>query len=163
MKKIEIKSVFKEYDSKDELSEEDKTLVNLAQDSAKNAYAPYSDFKVGAAVLLENEKIICGNNQENIAFPSGLCAERVAVFSAAAQFPNVIIKSIAVVCLSDKININEPLSPCGACRQSMSEYEVRFSKNIRVILSGQTGKVVIAESIKSLLPLQFYFEGLRKK
>src|SRR3972149_7149828 len=119
MKKIEIKSFFEEYESANELSSEEKNLVEQALAAAENAYAPYSVFKVGAAVLLDNGKIVCGNNQENIAFPSGLCAERVAIFSASAQYPNVGIKSISVVCSSDKIKIDKPLSPCGACRQAM--------------------------------------------
>lgn len=163
MKKVEIRSLFDEYDSREELGERENDLIRQAGQAAQRAYAPYSDFKVGAAVLLENGKIVTGNNQENIAFPSGLCAERVAVFAAASLYPDTAIRAIAVVCSSEKIRINEPLSPCGACRQALAEYEVKFSKNIRVILAGEKGKVLVAENIKSLLPLQFYTGGLHKK
>ncbi len=163
MKSFKIISIITELESEEELSSEEKKLLRLARESAKSAYAPYSNFFVGAALLLENGKIVCGSNQENVAFPSGLCAERVAFFSAGAQYPNVAIKTIVVTARSEKFSINKPVTPCGDCRQVMAEYEDRHKKNIRVILSGEKGKIFILDGIKSLLPLMFSGEGLRKK
>ncbi len=134
----------------------------MAAASVATAYAPYSNFFVGAALLLENNKIICGSNQENVAFPSGLCAERVAFFSAGSQYPDVPIKCIAITARSPKFRINTPVTPCGDCRQVMAEYEDRHKKDIRVILSGEKGKIYVIDSIKVLLPLMFSGEGLRK-
>lgn len=161
MKTFQISSTVTELTSADELSVEEKELLNLAKKAAKSAYAPYSNFFVGAALLLEDGKIICGNNQENVAFPSGLCAERVAFFSSGAQYPEIPIKTIAITARSDKFSIDRPVTPCGDCRQVMAEYEERHKKNIRVILSGESGKIFIVDSIKSLLPLMFSGEGLR--
>lgn len=163
MKSFQITSTIAELDSEQELSAEEKKIMALARKAAKSAYAPYSNFFVGAALLLENGKVICGNNQENVAFPSGLCAERVAFFSAGAQYPAIPIKLIAITARSDKFSIDKPVTPCGDCRQVMAEYEERHKKNIRVILSGERGKIFIVDSIKALLPLMFSGEGLRKK
>lgn len=163
MKSFQVTSTITELDSDRELSAEEKKIMVLARKAAKSAYAPYSNFFVGAALLLENGKIICGNNQENVAFPSGLCAERVAFFSAGAQYPGVPIKAIAITARSDKFSIDKPVTPCGGCRQVMAEYEERYKKNIRVILSGERGKLFVVDSIKALLPLMFSGEGLRKK
>jgi cytidine deaminase len=121
----------------------------------KTAHAPYSEFHVGAAVLLENGKIVTGNNQENAAYPSGLCAERVAIFYASAQYPNSAVKAIAVTVKSKNMVVSEPLSPCGACRQVIAEYENKSEKPIRIIMSGEKGPIYIAKSIESLLPLMF--------
>jgi cytidine deaminase len=121
----------------------------------KTAYAPYSEFHVGAAVLLENGEIIAGNNQENAAYPSGLCAERVALFYAGSQYPTIAIKTIAISVKSKNVIISEPLSPCGGCRQVIAEYENKFKKPIRIIMSGEKGQIYIANSIESLLPLMF--------
>lgn len=163
MKKFQIVSGITELDSPEELDEEEKKLLLLAKEAAKNAYAPYSNFFVGAALLLENGKIVCGNNQENVAFPSGLCAERVAFFSAGSQNPGIPIKTIAITARSDKFSLEKPVTPCGDCRQVMAEYEDRYKKDIRVILSGETGKIFILDNIKALLPLMFSGEGLRKR
>ena len=162
MKKIEISIAVQEFDSENELAAEDKSLLVKARKSAEGAYAPYSEFFVGAAVQLQTGKTVSGNNQENIAFPSGLCAERVAVFSAAAQFPNVGILSVAISCKSKNFSVTEPLTPCGACRQVLMEYENRQGKNIRVIVSGEKGKVWIFESVKDLLPFAFNVKGFKK-
>lgn len=162
-KHFSIISNFTELSSAKDLSLQEQKLLQLAKKSAKTAYAPYSNFFVGAALLLDNNKIICGSNQENVAFPSGLCAERVAFFSAGAQYPGIPIKTIAITALSPKFAIDQPVTPCGDCRQVMAEYEERYKKNIRVILSGETGKIYVVDSIKVLLPLMFSGEGLRKK
>ncbi|MBA3664727.1 MAG: cytidine deaminase [Bacteroidetes bacterium] len=159
-RQIKINTEFTVYDSLEELKEQDKELLLLAKKTSENAYAPYSNFFVGAAVLLENGIIVTGNNQENAAYPSGLCAERVAVFHASSQYPGVKIKTIAVTAKSSKQIIRTPVPPCGGCRQSLSEYEVKFKSPVRVILSGQEGPVYISDSISNLLPLSFTAESL---
>ncbi|MFN0274906.1 MAG: cytidine deaminase [Chitinophagales bacterium] len=136
----------------EEISEEEKQLIAAAKEALQTAYAPYSDFRVGAAVLLENGKVIIGSNQENAAYPSGLCAERVAVFSAASQFPGEKILAIAVTTANE---IKEPVAPCGACRQVMVEYEIKQDKKIRLLLTNPAGKIYISESVENLLPLVF--------
>ena len=129
--------------------------MNKAQQARDNAYAPYSHFKVGAAVELANGTIVTGNNQENAAFPSGLCAERVAVFAAAANHPGERILHLALTVRSGHREIVTPTPPCGACRQSLAEYEVKQGHPISLYFMGDTGKVVKANSIKDLLPLIF--------
>jgi len=129
-------------------------LVELAKAAAANAYSPYSKFNVGAAVLLANGEIITGNNQENAAYPSGLCAERVAVFFANAKYPNVPIKTIAVTARQTSGFLETPVPPCGACRQVLLETENRFDSPIKIILAAKE-KISILESAKSLLPMSF--------
>ncbi len=153
--KLSIVTEFDVYPSEKDLSKKDAELLAEARKILKNAYAPYSNFHVGAAILLENGKIVTGNNQENAAYPSGLCAERVAIFYAGAHYPNVGVNTIAISVKSKSVVINEPLSPCGGCRQAIAEYENKFGKNIRIIMSGEKGKIYIAKSIESLLPLMF--------
>ncbi|MBI3518142.1 MAG: cytidine deaminase [Bacteroidetes bacterium] len=153
--KLTILTEFEVYQSAKDLSKKDAELLLEAQKMVKSAYAPYSNFQVGAAILMENGKIIGGNNQENAAYPSGLCAERVAIYYAGAQYPNVGIKTIAVAVKSKNVIVNEPLSPCGACRQAIAEYENKSGKPIRIIMSGEKGQIYIAKSIESLLPLMF--------
>ena len=138
-----------------ELNEEEKKLINLAKSASKDAYAPYSQFKVGAAVLLENGEMISGNNQENIAYPSGLCAERVALFYANATFPDVKIKTIAVAAYFEG-DYTEKISPCGSCRQVLQETENRYKFPIRILLYGKN-EIYILESAKDLMPLSFSF------
>jgi len=162
MQKLELKIAYTELENENELNAEEKELLRKARESSGMAYAPYSNFFVGAAILLENGITVCGNNQENAAFPSGLCAERVAIFSAGANYPDVKIKTIAITCKSELFKINQPLSPCGACRQAMSEYEMRYKSNIRIILQGETGKIRIMNSIADLLPFMFVAEELKK-
>lgn len=145
-----------------ELSQKEQELISLAREMTKKAYAPYSEFYVGAAVLLENDEIITGSNQENGAYPSGLCAERVAVFAASAMFPGVPMKTIAVSATSTRMNLHEPVSPCGACRQVLLEYEVLQQKPIKVLLSKEDGKILIIEKVQDLLPLSFSGNELKK-
>ena len=128
----------------------------------QNAYAPYSNFKVGAAILLEDGTIFTGNNQENAAYPSGLCAERVAIYACSAQYPNIKIKVIAICANSEKIDINTVLAPCGSCRQSMYEYESKQNAPIKVLLKGVDNEVVEFLSVADLLPLVFHCDGLKK-
>jgi len=147
--------VFQDYDS---LSQSDKVLIDAAQKSSSNAYAPYSHFCVGAAVISDKGTITTGNNQENAAFPSGLCAERVTLFSAFSQFPNDHITTLAVVAHNnDQV---KPAFPCGSCRQTILEYEMRQKEPIRVIMTYNKGSFLIANSIKDLLPLGFTNEDL---
>lgn len=160
-KEIEIKAVITEFDSVDDLPETDATLIAAAGIAADTAYAPYSQFNVGAAILLENGNIIQGNNQENVAYPSGLCAERVALFSAGSNHPNIPVKAIAITAKSDRFNIDEPLAPCGACRQVMVEYETKYNRHIRIILRGQKGKILVINSVSDILPLSFNSNRLK--
>ncbi len=126
-----------------------------AQEARNKAYAPYSHFKVGAAILLDNGEIVMGNNQENAAFPSGLCAERVAVFQAGAAFPEVPMVALAISAGSIKKVNKTPIPPCGACRQSLAEYEVKQGSSITILFMGEQGQVVKAAAVKDLLPLIF--------
>ena len=155
MKKGIIKLSYTEYDILSELSGKDRLLVDRALQSAKNAYAPYSKFQVGAAILLNDGKIIAGNNQENAAYPSGLCAERVAVFYAMATHPKEKIEAIAIAAFSDDSSHETPPFPCGSCRQVLAEYEYLQKKPIRFIFHAQSGKTVIIEGVDNILPFPF--------
>jgi cytidine deaminase len=154
MIKKEIKTTVFEYDSVSELSEIDRALIEKSKESAKNSYSPYSFFHVGTAVLLNNNEIITGNNQENAAYPSGLCAERVAVFYANSIYPDIPVNTIAIYGYSENENIDIPVSPCGACRQVLLETENRFNNSIKLIMSSDK-KIVIINSIAELLPISF--------
>ena len=138
----------------DELNDKDKLLVDTAKKQTENAYAPYSTFHVGAALELDNDIIIGGNNQENAAYPSGLCAERVAMFYANAQYPNTAVKTIAIAAYTKGEFLKKPITPCGSCRQVLLETENRYEKDIRVILYG-TDEIIIINNVKDLLPLSF--------
>lgn len=146
---------YKLFDSSSELPLSDQHLVDLAYKVSKDAYAPYSKFHVGAAVLLDNGEIVLGSNQENIAFPSGLCAERVALFYAGANFPNQVVKKIVIVAKGDLVPLDKILSPCGSCRQVMLETEVRQKTPYEVILVSQNGKTLIFNAASDLLPFAF--------
>lgn len=119
------------------------------------AYAPYSKFTVGCAILLENGQVVTGNNQENAAYPSGLCAERVAIFAAGAQYPGVIFKEMALTASPIDDSLKIPVPPCGACRQSIAEYENNQQQPITIYFMGAHGTVAKAQSLKDLLPLTF--------
>ncbi len=158
-----VQTTYAEFNSVEELDKNDQLLVAKAKEAADLAYAPYSDFYVGSSIELENGVVVTGNNQENVAYPSGLCAERVAIFAAGAHYPKTPIKTVVVTAKSKSFEVHEPISPCGACRQVLAEYEVRYGKNIRVIMTGEIGKVRIINSISALLPLMFNSDGLRKR
>lgn len=153
---------YKIYDSVNDLNKVDAKLMASAEESLKNAYAVYSGFRVGAALLLENGEVILGNNQENIAFPSSLCAERVALYYCKANYPNIKVIKIAITAKASTEKLLEPVSPCGACRQVMSEYERVQNGKIEMILKGEVGEVFIFESVTELLPLAFETEALSK-
>lgn len=159
--KLTISTSFEVYKSAADLPAEDLELLKKAQKAVKTAYAPYSGFNVGAAILLNNGKTVSGNNQENAAYPSGLCAERVALFYANANYPNVGVKTIAVSVKANHQVITEPVSPCGSCRQVIAEYENLYETPIRIIMSGETGKVYVSESIENLLPFMFNKKHLK--
>ena len=154
MKTTEIKIVVHEYENIGELPEKDQHLLIEARRITTLAYAPYSGFHVGAAVLLGNGMIITGNNQENSAYPSGLCAERVALFYANANYPDSEVNAIAISAAKDGVLVNESVKPCGACRQALAEAEVRFETPIRIILDGQNS-ILVLQGVESLLPLSF--------
>lgn len=154
MKTIDINISINEADI-DELAPEERALVTAAKRAAVKAYAPYSHFHVGAAILLSNNEIIEGNNQENAAFPSGMCAERTACYYAHARYPEATFEAIAIAaCDQSGAFTEEPVSPCGACRQALLEYEALAGKPVRVILAGKH-KALIIRSISELLPLSF--------
>lgn len=159
-KKIIISSEFEIYNSINELNASDKKLLKQAIKAAERAYAPYSNFYVGAAVLLANGTIVTGNNQENAAYPSGLCAERVAIFHAASQFPKTKIIAIAISAKSMHKTLKSALSPCGACRQAMSEYESKFNSPIKLIMGGSKKEIYVSRSVANLLPLAFTNKSL---
>lgn len=154
MKTTEIKIIVQEFEKIDELTLQDQHLLAQARKATASAYAPYSGFHVGAAILLENDVIITGNNQENSAYPSGLCAERVAMFYANANYPDSQIKTIAVSAAKNNVLVKETVKPCGACRQALAETEVRFNTPIRIILDGQDS-IYLLHGVESLLPLSF--------
>ena len=140
---------------KEELSEPEQLLVEAAIEATKRSYSPYSHFSVGAALLLENGKTVIGCNQENAAFPAGLCAERTAIFAAGAQYPDVPITMLAIAARNSKGELtDEPISPCGTCRQVMIETETRFKHPIRILLYGRKC-IYVLEGIKQLMPLSF--------
>ena len=145
-----------------ELDLQDVELITNAKESLSTAYAPYSGFLVGASILLENGKMVNGSNQENVAFPSGLCAERVAIFYAGAKFPDVKMKSIAVSVFSKSFDVNEIISPCGACRQVMAEYEDKQQNPIKVLLHSPNDQVLIVNKVQDLLPFMFKSPHLKK-
>ena len=155
MKEIKIATSATLYNDVSELSAEDNMLMNKAIEARKKAYAPYSKFNVGAALLLENGEIVLGNNQENAAYPSGLCAERVAIYYAGATYPGVKFVKLAISASSTITKVDKPVGPCGACRQSLSEYEIKQKQAFPIIFMGEVGEIVKTESLLSLLPFSF--------
>ena len=145
---------YEEYASREALPEADRSLLDAAVDALKGSYAPYSHFNVGAAVRLADGTIVKGANQENAAFPSGLCAERTAMFAAGAQYPGVPFEALALVCSRDGELTPTPGSPCGACRQVMAQYEREAGRPLRILL-GSGGAILAFEGVESLMPLIF--------
>lgn len=146
---------YNRFESWKELPAEDHKLIRHAYAISATAYAPYSKFHVGASLLMSNGEIITGSNQENIAFPSGLCAERVALFYAGANLPNEMVTTLCIVAKGDLLPIEKILSPCGACRQVMLETEVRQGHKYRIILVSQNDVCIVFDSAEELLPLAF--------
>ncbi|MFT5762078.1 MAG: cytidine deaminase [Polaribacter sp.] len=155
MKKIDVVASATIYDSILELPTDVQVLMNKAIEARNKAYAPYSGFSVGAVLLLENNHVILGNNQESAAYPSGMCAERVAIWKAASDFPGVKVKQLVITASSSNSKVDRPVGPCGACRQTLSEYEINQKEPIEIYFMGEVGKVVKTESLLSLLPFSF--------
>ncbi|MBP1224277.1 cytidine deaminase [Flavobacterium sp. 1355] len=155
MKEISFTSSFLSYNSLEELPNDIQTLMNEAVEVRKKAYAPYSQFRVGAALLLDNGKIVLGSNQENAAYPSGLCAERVAIFHAGSIYPEAKILKMAITAASDINQTKAPIPPCGSCRQSIAEYEIKQDTPIEIYFMGEIGEIYKSESLKNLLPFMF--------
>ncbi len=158
MKNIEFKTIAKSC-KEEELSPEYKMLIDKAKESVKLSYSPYSHFAVGAAVLLADGTVFCGANQENAAYPSGLCAERTAMFYANAQCPTTPVKALACACFTDGHFTHKPGSPCGNCRQVLLETEQRFQHDMEILLYGEN-EILIFPSAKSLLPHCFVEDDL---
>ena len=156
MKTIELTSKILVYENRSEAPAEIQSLLSEADAAAQRAYAPYSKFHVGAAILLNNGQVITGSNQENAVFPAGLCAERTAAFAASSLYPEVPFHQIAVTAINPLEVLKEPVSPCGSCRQVLSEYENKFNQPIEVILAGQEGPVYRFSCVADLLPYTFH-------
>ena len=154
MQAKEIRIKYTEYQSLDELTWQDRQLADAAIEAQKSSYAPYSHFNVGAAVLLDNGQIIKGSNQENAAYPSGLCAERTAMFAAGAQYPQNAIISIALVGGPEGTICDAPATPCGSCRQVMAEYQVKGGRPMSVLMVGKK-KIYRFNQVDDVLPLIF--------
>lgn len=161
MNKEEYSFEFDVYNSIEELNEKDAWLLNEARGITVAAYAPYSNFNVGAVAKLANGEIVAGTNQENASYPVGICAERVLLASASTLYPNIAIDTIAISYNNNNGESSHPISPCGMCRQTLSEYEERVKQPIRLILSGMEGKVILIEKSSNLLPLSFGSEDLK--
>lgn len=155
MKKYTLQTEITQFDSPEELPETDRKLLDLAKKALENAYSPYSNFKVGAAVLLENGELVGGSNYENASYPLCICAEQTVLTTAANRFPNVAVQAIAVTVRNPNQHIDRPGAPCGACRQVICETEMKNKQPMRVILQGESGPVYVFESGKDLLPLAF--------
>ncbi len=162
MRKRELYISYLQCDNINELESHDKDLLMAAKKSVNDAYAPYSQYYVGSAVQLEDGKIICGNNQENIAYPSGLCAERIALFYTSSRYPDQKICAIAITAKADNFEVTEPVAPCGACRQVLAEYQTKQQHPIKIILMGETGKIKLISSVDDILPFMFHAEQLKK-
>lgn len=155
MKEIKIESTLYVFDNVNELPNEALALMQKAIEARGKAYAPYSKFHVGAALLLDNGEVITGNNQENASYPSGLCAERTAIYYAGSQFPNSKIVRMAISAGSKRNQTTKPIPPCGACRQAIAEYEIKQESPIEIYFMGETGAVAKSNSLANLLPLVF--------
>lgn len=159
MKQVCLKCLFNVY-QEDELEGMDLHLIQAAKEAVKSAYVPYSQFRVGAAALLENGEVVSGSNQENAAYPSGTCAERTALFYAGARYPGVAVRALAVAAFNKGEYLVAPIPPCGACRQVILETEKQAGKPLRILLYGTSGTYV-TEGIANLLPLNFTSDNMK--
>jgi cytidine deaminase len=149
------------FPDRESLNPADSQLLDNAVQATVHAYAPYSNFSVGAAIRLSNGKILTGSNQENASFPAGICAERVVLSAASANYPGIAVTDLALTYINNSASGNRPISPCGICRQTLAEYEQRFDRSIRLILGGSTGEIFIIERATDLLPLAFSSQELK--
>ena len=155
MKEVKIETTLQVFNDVSDLPDQIQKLMAAATKARETAYAPYSKFKVGAAILLDNDEVITGSNQENASYPSGLCAERTAIFYAGAKYPDAQIRIMALTASSQQQITDTPIPPCGACRQSIAEYEIKQENPIEIYFMGAKGKVVKSNSLANLLPLGF--------
>lgn len=155
MQQHQIQVPFDEYEESNSLNQQDAALLEAAREAISLSYAPYSKFQVGAAARLSNGVILKGSNQENASFPAGLCAERVLLSICSSLYPGIAVIDMAISYNNQLGASNRPISPCGVCRQSLSEYETLLNHPIRLILGGSTGKVLVIEKASDLLPLAF--------
>lgn len=160
MKSNEFRIFYESYQDITELSETDSSLLLQARLATEMAYAPYSEFKVGAVALMSNGLNVSGANQENASYPAGICAERVLLSAVSSIYPGQSIKTIAISYIGKGKKSNRPVAPCGICRQSLIEFEQRFKEPIRLILAGMEGEIFVFDTIKSLLPLEFSGDDL---
>jgi cytidine deaminase len=163
MKQDKIEIYYQVFDNESELSSADAWLLNEARDVSRQAYAPYSNFYVGAVAKLANGEIVAGTNQENASFPVGLCAERVLLASASTLYPDTPLETMAISYYNENGTSAQPITPCGMCRQSLQEYEIRLNHPIRLILGGLEGKIFVFEKASLLLPLGFTSNDLTKE
>lgn len=160
MNKLNISIAYESYDQLEELNAADQSLCMQAKEALKTSYSPYSNFKVATAVRLNDGVIVSGSNQENLAYPSGLCAERVALFTIGATYPDAIIETMAITAHTDNFKIEQPITCCGACLQVMAEFERKQNKEIEVLFYCLDGKILKVNGIKSLLPFVFVEDRL---
>jgi cytidine deaminase len=163
MRELQFTSLVREYDHIEDLPDADQKLMNAAIEARSRAYAPYSHFYVGAAVLLDDGTIVLGNNQENVAYPSGLCAERTALFAAGANYPGKGVAKVAIAARSNDFVVETPIYPCGACRQVMSEYEQLSKRPMEILMMGAQGKVHVVNGLINILPVAFNADNLKRK
>jgi len=155
MKLFKIEAHFKQFETLQDLPKDIQELYKVADLAREKAYAPYSKFLVGCALLLDNGEVVSGNNQENASYPSGLCAERTAIYYAGATYPKANILKMAIVAGSIKQKTRFAIPPCGACRQAISEYEFKQDNSIEIYFKGEVGPIVYSKSLANLLPLSF--------
>jgi cytidine deaminase len=160
MEKVGIAISYEYYKNFNELEEADQALCSKAQEALQSSYSPYSGFKVGTAIRLKDGQIILGSNQENIAYPSGLCAERVALFSIGSSYPDTEIESMAITAFTDRFEITKPVTSCGACLQVMAQFELKQQKPISVLFYCLDGEIIKVPNVKSLLPFGFIEDRL---
>jgi len=161
MKENKFEFSYQVYKDISELSEKDAWLLNEARQVTEQAYAPYSNFYVGAAAMLANGEVVAGTNQENASYPVGICAERVLLGNAATLYPGVAIETLAISYNSETVKSDHPISPCGMCRQALLEYETRLHQPIRLILAGMEGEIQIIQTARLLLPFAFTSDELK--
>jgi cytidine deaminase len=157
-----VQSNYRVYEGINNLSEEDQALLLKARTVSANAYAPYSGFRVGAAAIMAGGSIVTGSNQENASYPIGICAERVLLAAVSSIAPSESISVMAITYQSDEVDSSKPVAPCGMCRQSLVEFENRYSKPMRLLLSGSEGEIFEFDSVSELLPFSFKAENLGK-
>ncbi|WP_432713587.1 cytidine deaminase [Pedobacter sp.] len=160
MNRLDLTINYESYTGLEQLNDADKALCIQAEEALKSSYSPYSNFKVGTAIRLNNGQVVFGSNQENVAYPSGLCAERVALFTIGVTYPDAEVESMAITAHTENFTIINPVTSCGACLQVMAEVELRQKKEIEVLFYCLNGKVLKLKGVKSLLPFAFFEDRL---